>query len=79
LFARSTTGSHYRPPGRSEKVSFSFLAEAWSGEPQVIETDRSSATGWFPVDNLPQSTMPQAVEAIRLFRAGEHFSTYGLP
>ena len=70
--------SHYRPPTRSEKISFTFAARQWAGEPKIVEHDRFSAASWFSSAQPPSLIMPQAAEAIRLFRSGDQFSIYGL-
>lgn len=37
-----------------------------------------STLGWWPRTELPNPTMPQAKEAIRLVNSPLYFSTYGL-
>jgi 8-oxo-dGTP diphosphatase len=70
--------SHIRPPGRNEKVSFTFLSGRWSGTARVQEPDRFSALTWSPLTRPPSPLMPQAAEALRMIRSGHRFSTYGL-
>ena len=70
--------SHIRPPGRSEKVSFTFLCRRWSGTARVQEPARFSALAWSPLTRPPSLLMPQAGEALRMICSGQRFSTYGL-
>ena len=70
--------SHIRPPGRSEKVSFTFLCRHWSGTARVLEPSRFSTLTWSPLIRPPSPLMPQAGEALRMIRSGRRFSTYGL-
>jgi ADP-ribose pyrophosphatase YjhB (NUDIX family) len=70
--------SHYRPPTRVEKISFSFVASTWTGKPRLVAPDRVSTVGWFAITNPPAPIMPQAAEALRILRTGERFSSYGL-
>jgi 8-oxo-dGTP pyrophosphatase MutT (NUDIX family) len=70
--------SHIRPPGRSEKISFTFLCRQWSGSAEVREPAKFSSLIWTPIAHLPRPTMPQAGEALRMLRSGQRFSTYGL-
>jgi 8-oxo-dGTP diphosphatase len=70
--------SHTRPPGRSEKVSFTLLCRRWSGTARVLEPSRFSTLTWSPLIRPPLPLMPQAGEALRMIRSGQRFSTYGL-
>jgi 8-oxo-dGTP diphosphatase len=70
--------SHIRPPGRSEKVSFTFLSRHWSGTARVLEPTRFSALTWSPLIRPPSPLIPQAGETLRMIRSGQRFSTYGL-
>ena len=70
--------SHIRPPGRDEKVSFTFLCHRWSGSASVEEPDKFSALTWWPVTQPPAPIMLQADEALRMIRSGQRFSAYGL-
>lgn len=70
--------SHIRPPGRGEKVSFTFVCRRWSGTASIREAERFSALAWSPLTRPPSPLMPQAVEALRMISSGQRFSTYGL-
>lgn len=70
--------SHIRPPGRSEKISFTFLCRQWSGTAQVREPSRFSSLTWALLAHLPTPVMTQADEAMRLICTNQRFSTYGL-
>lgn len=70
--------SHYRPPTRSEKVSFTFCCTRWVGLPTIREPAKFSSLAWWPRTEIPSLAMPQAKEAIRLADSPLYFSTYGL-
>jgi 8-oxo-dGTP pyrophosphatase MutT (NUDIX family) len=70
--------NHIRPPGRSEKVSFTFLCHRWSGTARLQEPTRFSALTWSQFVRPPSPLMPQAGEALRMINCGQRFSTYGL-
>lgn len=76
LTFRSVT--HHRPPTRSEKVTFTFSAEAFTGEPFAAEPHRADVVRWTAWDDLPTRLMPQARASLSLFQSGQHFATFGL-
>lgn len=48
-----------------ERVDFFFLVRAWSGEPFNNEPEKCSDLRWFPLDALPENTVPYVRQAIR--------------
>jgi 8-oxo-dGTP diphosphatase len=70
--------SHYRPPHRQERVSFTFLAHSWAGQPATVDAAACSTVAWYRLDPTPVPLMPQAAEALRLLRINDRFSTYAL-
>ena len=67
---KNLTCSHVMPRvGYDERVDFFFTCSRWSGEPQIMETHKCDAMEWFPLDSLPENTIPyirQALDQIRL-------------
>jgi ADP-ribose pyrophosphatase YjhB (NUDIX family) len=72
------SGTHHRPPTRSEKVTFTFSTEVFTGEPFAAEPHRADVVRWTAWDNLPAKLMPQAAASLTLFRSGQHFATFNL-
>ncbi len=70
--------SHIRPPGRSAKISFTFLCRHWTGTARLREPANFSALIWNPITRAPVPVMAQAAEALRMISTGQMFSTYGL-
>lgn len=54
-------------------VSPTFLAHAFEGEPALLEPEKHTGLGWFPLDALPSpltQSVLAAVETLRLREAG---------
>lgn len=70
--------THHRPPTRSEKVTFTFSADTFTGEPFAAEPHRADMVRWTAWDELPGKLMPQAAVSLELFRSGQTFATFNL-
>lgn len=51
-------------PGDDAYVDLFFTVEAWTGEPQVGEPDRTTELVWAPWRDLPGDVIPYVAEAI---------------
>jgi 8-oxo-dGTP diphosphatase len=71
--------THHRPPHGDARVGFGFVATDWSGTVENREPDKCARIGWFPLDALPEPTMPYTEEVVRLYRSEESFSLHGWP
>lgn len=54
-----------------------FNAKSWTGDPEVREPDKADQVAWFPIDNLPENTIPYVRWAITAHREGKHYSELG--
>ncbi|MFN3583261.1 NUDIX domain-containing protein [Phenylobacterium sp.] len=56
---------------RAHWVSPAFLATAFEGEPALLEPEKHSDLGWFPLDALPGPLARSAMEAAEALRRRE--------
>jgi 8-oxo-dGTP diphosphatase len=59
-----------------EYIDFSVTADKWTGEPQNLEPDKCSDLSWFPIDNLPENTIPYIRNVFENIRNGLPFSEW---
>jgi 8-oxo-dGTP diphosphatase len=76
---RMVASVHYRNPENEARVGFFFHPSGWSGEPHNAEPHKCSRIGWFPLDQLPDNTVPYSRAGIELFRRNEPFGLQGWP
>ena len=62
-----------------ERVDFFFTAERWTGEPRLMEPDKSAAIGWFALDDLPDPVVPHELALLTALHQGtlESVVAYG--
>lgn len=58
-------------------VNFFFVAKKWKGEPRNTEPEKCNDLSWFPLDNLPDNTLPYLKQALNDMENGEVYSEYG--
>lgn len=73
------TSVHYLNPEGHARVGFFFRAHRWSGEPRNAEPHKCSQIRWFPLGQLPTTTVPYTHAGVELFRRGEPFGLQGWP
>ena len=54
-------------------VHIGLIADWKSGEPEVLEQDRSESWGWYDMDNLPQPMFEPCVLSIQCYKNGENY------
>lgn len=57
-----------------EYVDFFFTTSKWAGEPRNTEPDKCDELAWFPIDNMPENTLPYIKKVIEDSRKGVAFS-----
>jgi ADP-ribose pyrophosphatase YjhB (NUDIX family) len=76
---RMATSVHYLNTEGHARVGFLFHARTWRGEPRNAEPHKCSQIRWFPMDQLPDNTVPYTHAGVELFRRGEPFGLQGWP
>jgi hypothetical protein len=54
-------------------VHIGLLADWESGEPKVLEPERSESWGWYEIENLPQPVFETCKLAMESYRTGKNF------
>ena len=67
----------HRNSGDKEYIDFFLVCNQWTGEMKNLESDKCDDLAWFPIDKLPENTVPYIREAIRHFKEGVAFSEFG--
>ena len=60
-----------------ERVDWFFTARGWSGDPRIVEPDKATALGWFPLDALPDPMVPHEAYALAHLDSGLGYLTFG--
>lgn len=60
-----------------ERVDFFLTTDVWQGEPRITEQDKCDDIRWFPLNGLPNNTIPYVRSAIESVKANESFSEFG--
>jgi 8-oxo-dGTP diphosphatase len=74
---RMVTSVHYRNPEGHARVGFFFHAPTWDDEPYNAEPHKCARICWFPIDQLPDNTVPYSRAGVELYRRGEPFGLQG--
>lgn len=60
-----------------ERVDFFVAAERWQGEIRNLEPTKCDELAWFPLNDLPENTIPYVRRALALLGDGCWFESYG--
>jgi len=53
-----------------ERVDYFFTSRTWTGEPQVVEPDKSAGLRWFGLDALPDPVVPHELQVLEALTRG---------
>lgn len=59
------------------RMDFFFVVEDWKGEPENKEPEKCDDLSWFPMNKLPNNTIPYIAAAIEAYQRGEFYSEFG--
>ena len=60
-----------------ERMDFFFEVRQWTGEIRNTEPDKCDDLSWFPIDNLPNKTIPYIKQAVECYKQGIIYSEFG--
>jgi 8-oxo-dGTP pyrophosphatase MutT (NUDIX family) len=60
-----------------ERIDFFVAVSTWSGEIVNNEPDKCDDLSWFPLDKLPENTIPYVRQAIKNYQQDIPFSNLG--
>jgi len=68
----------YRPKHdeTGERVDLFFTVDNWEGEVKIAEPNKCDDIRWFPIENLPENTIPYLKEVIENFRKKINYSEF---
>lgn len=67
----------HRKSTEQEYIDFFFVTRHWQGEPIIGEPDKCDELSWYPIDQLPESTLPYIKEALTYYKNKIAFSESG--
>lgn len=60
-----------------EYIDFFFVTKHWKGEITIGEPDKCDELRWYPIDNLPENTLPYIQEVLNNYKNKIAFSESG--
>ncbi len=60
-----------------ERIDFFLVVESWAGEIANREPHKCDRLAWFDLDELPENVIPYVRRALRNYRRGEWFDSFG--
>lgn len=68
---------HRKYPG-GERMDFFVKANAWKGEPKIMEPDKCDDLSWFKINELPDNVIPYVRHALNCIQKGKKlYSEFG--
>jgi 8-oxo-dGTP diphosphatase len=60
-----------------ERIDFFLAAERWTGELRNCEPELCDELAWYDLDRLPVNMLPYVRKALKNYRAGRWFDSFG--
>ena len=60
-----------------ESIDFFFSCDKWQGEPQNTEPNKCDDLRWFPLNKLPENTVPYIKKCVEKYLKKEQYSELG--
>jgi len=67
---RTQPGARGAAEAIDERGDYFFPSRSWTGEPRVVEPDKSAGLRWFPLDALPDPVVPHEWQVLEALRGG---------
>jgi ADP-ribose pyrophosphatase YjhB (NUDIX family) len=61
-----------------DRADFFFAAKKWGGEIRICEPDKCDDLQWFPIDALPEKTIPYIRQVLQNIREGVPYAEFGV-
>lgn len=62
---------------RDERIDVFFVVKKWKGEIRNMEEHKCDDLSWFPIDSLPENTIPFIKEIFKNISKKKFYSEYG--
>ncbi|OGN04433.1 MAG: NUDIX hydrolase [Candidatus Yanofskybacteria bacterium RIFCSPHIGHO2_01_FULL_44_17] len=60
-----------------DQAGFFFRPLKWEGDVQNLEPEKCEDLNWFPIDNLPENTIPYIRKAVESLVSGVNYCEFG--
>lgn len=67
----------HRWQGDHERIEFYFTIDDWEGEIKNMEPNKCDDLSWFPIDQLPENTIPYIRTVIDCYKNGIQYYEFG--
>jgi 8-oxo-dGTP diphosphatase len=67
----------HRAPGEAPRLGVFYRARSWAGEPYNAEPAKCGGLAWYPLDAVPENTVPYHAAALAHIAEGRAHSSFG--